>query len=58
MMQVNGQYATYRNATQRTTGRLWQHRFYSCVLDDAHWETALRYVELNAVRGRLAKKAE
>ena len=58
MMQVNGQYATYRNATQRTTGRIWQNRFYSCVLDDSHWETALRYVELNPVRARLAKTAE
>ena len=58
MMDVNGQYAIYRNATQRTSGHVWQHRFYSCVLDDAHWETALRYVELNAVRGRLAKKPE
>ena len=35
MMEVNGQYATYRNATQRTTGRVWQNRFYSCVLDDS-----------------------
>ena len=58
MMEVNGQYATYRNATQRTTGRVWQNRFYSCVLDDSHWETALRYIELNPVRARLAKAAE
>jgi len=57
MMDVNGQYATYRNATQRTSGHVWQNRFYSCVLDTAHWETALRYVELNAVRARLAKSA-
>ncbi len=34
MMQVNGQYATYRNSTQRTAGRIWRNRFYSCVLDD------------------------
>ena len=34
MMEVNGQYATYRNATRRTTGRVWQNRFYSCVLDE------------------------
>ena len=34
MMDVNCQYAIYRNATQRTTGHIWQHRFYSCVLDD------------------------
>ena len=62
MREVNGQYATYRNATQRTTGRVWQNRFYSCVLDDSHWETALRYVELNPARARtsarLAKTAE
>ena len=57
MMDVNGQYATYRNATQKTTGRVWQNRFYSCVLDTAHWENALRYVELNAVRARIAKTA-
>ncbi len=53
MMQVNGQYATYRNTTHCTTGRIWQNRFYSCVLDTHHWETALRYVELNPVRARL-----
>lgn len=57
MMQVNGQYATYRNATQRTSGRIWQNRFYSCVLDTHHWETALRYTELNPVRAALAKSA-
>ena len=37
MMDLNGQYATYRNATQRTTGctlgHVWQPRFYSCVPD-------------------------
>ena len=37
MMDLNGQYATYGNATQRTTrctiGHVWQHRFYSCVQD-------------------------
>ena len=27
-------------------------------MDDSHWETALRYVELNPVRARLAKSAE
>jgi putative transposase len=58
MMDVNGRYATYRNATQRTRGHIWQDRFFSCVLDDAHWATALRYVELNAVRARIVKQAE
>ena len=62
LREVNGQYATYRNATQRTAGRIWQNRFYSCVLDDSHWETALRYVEMNPAgartSARLAKTAE
>ncbi len=45
MMDVNGHYATYRNATQRTRGHIWQDRFFSCVLGAAHWATALRYLE-------------
>ncbi len=57
MMDLNGLYATYRNVTHHHTGRVWQGRFYSCVLDDAHWETALRYVEMNPVRAQVAKRA-
>ena len=52
MMDLNGLYATHRNVTHHHTGRVWQGRFYSCVLDDAHWETALRYVEMNPVRAQ------
>jgi len=58
MMDVNGLYATYRNATYRHTGRAWQGRYYASVLDHAHWATALRYVELNPVRARIAARAE
>ena len=57
MMDVNGQYAIYRHGLKRQSGHLWQGRFYSCVLDDAHWETALRYVEANPVRAGVAKQA-
>ena len=53
MMDVNGRYATYRHALERRCGKFWQGRFYTCVLDDAHWETALRYVELNPIRARI-----
>ena len=42
MMDLSGLYATYRNAVHRHTGHLWQSRFYSAVLDSAHWATALR----------------
>jgi len=47
---THGRYASYWNACQSSTGHVWQGRFYSCPLDDAHpWE-ALRYTELNPVR--------
>ena len=29
---------------------LWQNRYFSCVLDNYHYATALRYVEQNPVR--------
>src|SRR5688572_33480527 len=32
------------------SGHLWQGRFYSCVLDEAHLWSAVRYVERNPVR--------
>ena len=57
MMNVNGQYSAYRHAAQKLRGHLWQGRFFSCVLDDDHWATALRYVEMNPVRARLCPAA-
>ena len=51
-------YATHRNVTHRHTGRVWQGRFYSVVLDPAHWATAIRYAELNPVRARMVARAE
>ena len=58
MMDLNGLYATYRHVTPRHTGRVWQGRFYSVVLDPAHWATALRYTERNAARARMVARAE
>ncbi len=58
MMDLNGLYATHRNVTHRHTGSLWQGRFYSAVLDTAHWATALQYTELNPVRARMVAQAE
>ena len=37
-------------------GHLWQGRFASFVMDERHLLTAARYVELNPVRARLARK--
>ena len=44
--------------THRHTGRVWQGRFDSAVLDPAHGATALRYTERNAVRARMVARAE
>ena len=54
---THGRYASYWNAAHRSSGHLWQGRFYSCPLDQAHlWQT-LRYTELNPVRAGLVKDA-
>lgn len=52
--------ATWRHARRvnlrkRRGGRLWQGRFYSCVLDGDHAAECARYVELNPVRAGLAR---
>lgn len=44
-------------ASSRTRRHVWQDRFFSCILDHAHYATALRYVELNAVRARIVESA-
>ncbi len=51
-------YTGYINARMRTTGHLWQGRFGSVVMDEAHLANAVRYVSFNPVRARLAKNAE
>ena len=55
---THGRYAQYLNARRQRSGHLWQNRFYSCPLDDAHLWTALRYIELNPVRAGLVANAE
>lgn len=44
-------YAQYYNEKNGVTGHLWQGRFFSCALDERHTYAAVRYVELNPVRG-------
>ena len=43
-------YAQYVFKAQGRSGHLWQSRFYSCPLDEAHAHNASAYVELNPVR--------
>ena len=57
--QAHCRYAHCVNARQRSTGHLWQNRFYSTVMDEAHLLSAMRYVERNPVRaGMVADAAE
>lgn len=54
---LHRRYTGYINARMRTTGHLWQGRFASAAMDEAHLVTAFRYVALNPVRARLARRA-
>ena len=51
-------YTGYINARMRVTGHLWQGRFSSVAMDEAHLVCALRYVAFNPVRARLVERAE
>ena len=53
LQQVTGQYAQYLHGRLNRRGRLWQSRFYSCVLDAHHFLSALAYVDLNPARARV-----
>jgi len=51
-------YTAYVNARMRVTGHLWQGRFGSVAMDEAHLAHAVRYVSMNPVRAGLVERAE
>ncbi len=55
---THAEYARQTHARLGRCGHLWQARFHSCLLDDSHLRTAIRYVELNPVRAGLVRSAE
>jgi putative transposase len=55
---THGRYAAYWNASHRSSGHVWQGRFYSCPLDLTHLWVGLRYTELNPVRARMVSSPE
>jgi putative transposase len=55
---LHRRYTGYVNARARTTGHLWQGRYGSVAMDEAHLVNAVRYVTLNPVRARLAARPE
>jgi putative transposase len=55
---LHRRYTGFINARRRSTGHLWQGRYGSVAMDEAHFVTALRYIALNPVRARLVARAE
>lgn len=51
-------FTKYINKTYNCSGRLWQGRFYSSVLDENHTLFAIHYIENNPVKAGIVKKAK
>jgi len=56
--EAHRRYTNFINARGRWTGHLFQSRFASVPMDDAHLIAAVRYVSLNPVRAHLVARAE
>jgi putative transposase len=56
--EAHRRFTAFVNARARTTGHLFQARFASFVMDDAHFLNALRYLAFNPVRAGLAVSPE
>jgi putative transposase len=56
--ETHRRYAGYVNARARRTGHLFQGRFSSVAMDEAHLLASARHVSLNPVRARLVKRAK
>ncbi len=54
---LHRRYTSFINVRARTTGHLWQGRYGSVTMDEAHLINAVRYVTLNPVRARLVARA-
>jgi len=57
LSKVHRTYAGHLHARLQRTGHFWQGRFGCVPMDETHLAAALRYVALNPVRARLAKRA-
>jgi len=58
LSEAHRRYSRRINFAHGWTGYLWQGRFASYPMDEAHLLAAVRYVELNPVRAKLAARAE
>ncbi len=55
--ETHRRYVSTVSRRMETDGKLWQGRFASVAMDEAHLHTAFRYVALNPVRAKLVAKA-
>ena len=56
---TNQVYTQYLNRKLNQSGRIWQNRFFSCVVENNHYLWAVaRYIERNPLKVGLAEKAE
>jgi len=52
-------YTQYINRTYKRTGRLWESRYYSCIVDKERYLWAVaRYIEQNPKRAKIVNKEE
>lgn len=52
-------YTQYINGKYKRTGRLWESRYHSCIVDKEKYQWAVaRYIEQNPVRAKMVKRAE
>jgi putative transposase len=54
--EAHRRYTAFFNARARVTGHLFQSRFSSCAMDEAHSLAAVRYLAFNPVRAKLVKQ--
>lgn len=52
-------YTQYINGKYQRSGRLWESRYHSCIVDkDKYLWAVARYIEQNPVRAKMVKRAE
>jgi putative transposase len=56
--EAHRRYTAFVNARARVTGHLFQSRFASTAMDDAHLMAAVRYLAFNPVRAKLASRPQ
>jgi putative transposase len=56
--EAHRRFTAFVNARARTTGHLFQGRFGSAPMDEAHWLAAVRYLAFNPVRAGLVDRPQ